>query len=687
LIDETSPYLLQHAHNPVDWLPWGDAPFARAAAEDKPIFLSIGYAACHWCHVMERESFEDETTAAYLNEHFISIKVDREERPDVDALYMSAVQLLTGAGGWPMSVFLTPDGKPFYGGTYFPPEDRWGRPGFVTVLKAIAASWTGDREKILNNGVALMRAIDQMAAMDAAPDGVAPPTVEILQHACDRLLANFDATWGGFGGAPKFPPSMALELLLREHRRTGRAPLLDAVRLTLDRMARGGMCDQIGGGFARYSTDHQWLVPHFEKMLYDNALLALCYFDAWRAGGNPDDLRIGRETLDYLLREMVTPEGALASAQDADSEGVEGKYYLWTPMQVKHALDDPERAALVCDFFGIADGGNWAEGEGGSIANIPVPLEEFAARRGIDPNALRGQLDAARGQLLAVRAQRIPPLKDDKALTGWNGLAISALAHGTQTTGDPRYAAAAVRAADFILSVMRDDAGGLLRASRHGRAAIPGFLEDYAALAVGLIDLYETTFDPRWLTHADALVRGMLDRFADPGGIGFFTSDGSDRRVAARLKDFYDGASPSGNSLAVHALLRLGRLLDREPFIKEGRRLLDAMASEMAERSPAMHHMLCALSDALVPGPEIVILGPAADPATRALIEVAWRRWLPGRIIVHAEAPSADHPAAAWLAGRVAVDGRPTAYVCRENVCHAPVRTVEGLEEQLSSPG
>jgi hypothetical protein len=701
LIHATSPYLLQHAHNPVDWFPWGEEALAKARAEDKPVFLSIGYSACHWCHVMERESFENETIAAFLNEHYVSIKVDREERPDIDDIYMTAVQLQTGSGGWPMSVFLMPDGRPFYSGTYFPPVDRHGTPGFMTILHAIQHAWANERDKVVANADAMTRALADIA--DAGKSGDAPsptgaidlttaataaaPAIALIESAAAGFARQFDPTWGGFGGAPKFPPSMTLNLLLREHRRAGDAKLLAMVETTLDRMARGGMRDQLAGGFHRYSTDERWLVPHFEKMLYDNALLARVYADAWRATGNEDHLRVCRSTLDYVIDEMTAPGGGFYSAQDADSEGVEGKYFIWTPEQIHALLDEPfgaDEAQRFCDFFDVKPGGNWHEGDGASILNVPAALDPFAKARNVDPAALRDRFDAMRARLLTERRLRVPPLTDDKILASWNGMMIGAMAHGAQITGDERYARAAERAADFILTNMRDADGDLLRSWREGTAGSRAFLEDHAQLIGGLIDLYETTFDRRWIDAAADLAARMIAKFADPAGGPFFTGDGADPTVLVRMKDLYDGATPSGNSTAVHALLRLGTLLDRADWRDAARRVLAHQTDDLRANPRGFAHMLCAVADfEIAPPTQIAVIGDPNDPATSALLQTIHRAYLPGGSIALAATTDPADPIA-LLRDKKAIDGRPTAYVCRGTVCLPPVHESEKLRQQLS---
>ena len=506
LIRETSPYLLQHAHNPVDWYPWGPEALARARAEDKPILLSVGYSACHWCHVMAHESFEDPETAALMNELFVNIKVDREERPDIDAIYMEAVQAMAGNGGWPMTVFLTPEGKPFYGGTYYPPTPRYGMPGFSQLLEAIAEAWRERRQELEAAGERMADALNRSAQVRPPEDAILAPT--ILEQAIRGMLRSHDRVEGGFGGAPKFPQPMNLDFLLQMYRRTGDPGLLDAVTLTLDKMMRGGIYDHLGGGFHRYSTDDHWLVPHFEKMLYDNAQLARVYLHAWQITGTPDYRRVVEETLDYVLREMISPEGGIRSTQDADSEGEEGRFFLWTPAEIKARLT-PEDARLFMLYYGISDRGNFREGgPGANILNVAQPANEVAAAAGISEDELNAALRRGRETLFAAREQRVHPGRDDKVLAEWNGLMIEALAEAGAVLGREDYVAAAEEAAAFVLERMRaESADDLLRLNRtykDGQAKLHAYLEDYAAVGLGLIALYQATFDVRWLEAAAA---------------------------------------------------------------------------------------------------------------------------------------------------------------------------------------
>ncbi|MCU0622081.1 MAG: thioredoxin domain-containing protein, partial [Gemmatimonadales bacterium] len=508
----TSPDQHQHPHNPVDWYEWGDEALARARAEDRPLLLSIGYSACHWCHVMAHESFEDPATAALMNAHFVNVKVDREERPDLDDIYMAATQAMNqGQGGWPMTVFLTPDQRPFFAGTYFPPRDGHGRPGFPTLLRRIAELWERDRARLEAQGSQLTDLLRDAAR--AAPGAVDPDAT--IEAALASLARSFDATWGGFGRAPKFPPSQSLRLLLRAWRRRDDPQALRMVTTTLDAMAAGGMHDHLAGGFCRYSTDERWLVPHFEKMLYDNAQLAVAYLEGWQATGRARYAEVAARTLDYVLREMTAPEGGFWSATDADSEGEEGRFFVWTPAQV-HEVVDPADAALVLDWFDIREGGNW---EGHAIPNTPQPLATVAARHGITETDASARIARARDRLLRARAQRVPPALDDKILTAWNGLMLGAMADGARVLGERRWRDAAVRAADFALESLRRPDGGLYRTWRRGTARLDGYLEDYAFLADGLVSLYEAGADARYLREARVLMERVRTEFrADDGG-------------------------------------------------------------------------------------------------------------------------------------------------------------------------
>jgi len=655
LIHATSPYLLQHAHNPVDWHPWGPEALAKARAADLPIFLSIGYSACHWCHVMERESFEDEAVARVLNADFIPVKVDREERPDLDDQYMAAVLAITGRGGWPMSVWLTPGLKPFYGGTYFPPAPRFGMPGFGQVLEGISRAWREQRASIERDAEQLVAAM----AGQAQAAGSALPGPEVFEAALEQLRGTFDPRWGGFGPAPKFPQAMAVGLLLRRGTAADRA----MAGRTLDAMGEGGMFDHLGGGFARYSVDQKWLVPHFEKMLYDNAQLAACYLDAFQATGQTRYRAIARETLDYLLRDLADPSGGFHSSEDADSEGEEGRFYVFTPAEVASALG-PEAGARFCQAYGVTTPGSFEHG-----ASV---LHRFDAPPGLD----REGLDPLRATLRAYRDRRVRPAKDDKILAAWNGLALTALARGFQVLGDPRYLDAATGLAAFLKRELWRD-GVLLRSWRAGRAHIPGFLEDYGAVASGLVDLYEAGFDPASLRWAGELADAMRAGFEDPAQGGFQASQDPDGDLLYAHKPLYDGALPSGNTLAARALLRLAGHLDRPEFRDSALGVLRC-AAPLLEQSPGSLLGMLAVLDLARSPMEVVIAGDPGDPATRALLAAARRPYLPNRLL---SLVAAD-PALPLHQGRGGGD-RPAAFVCRDRTCAAPVTDPLALGQLL----
>jgi uncharacterized protein YyaL (SSP411 family) len=678
LINARSPYLLQHARNPVHWHEWGDEALKRARDEGKPILVSIGYSACHWCHVMERESFENETIAALMNDHFVCIKVDREERPDLDDLYMTAAQMLTGGGGWPLNVFLTPDLKPFFAGTYFPPDDRWGRPGFPSVLRRVADVYRKRRSEIEEAADRLVDALSQ-SAFDASEGA---PSYGLIEQAVEELSQAFDETWGGFGGAPKFPGATTIELLLRHHHRSGDARALEMATLTLDHMAQGGMYDQLGGGFHRYSVDEQWLVPHFEKMLYDNALLADAYLQAYQTTGRADYARVAAETLDYVLRDMSDAAGGFHSATDADSEGEEGRYFVWDLAEVQEVLGG-EDAGLFADYYDVTAQGNF---EGHNILHVAVPLEEFAASLSLDAHDLRERLDAMRGKLLARRYTRVPPATDDKVLADWNALTISALARGYQVLGDARYREAAERAARFILDHMRAD-GKLLHAYRGGESYVDAYLDDHAFLLQGLLDLYEATFDVAWIARARETADDLIEGFWDAEGGGFFLTREGRADLVARPKSSHDGATPSGSAVAAAALLRLGRLTGDEAYGKVGEATVRALAGPAARMPRAFPALLCALDSLLAPPTEIVIAGAAGDRATTDLIAAASKTYLPNRTIAaldpEAATAGAVRKAIPLTEGKCPVNGRPAAYVCNERGCLPPVLDASELAGSL----
>ena len=669
LAGSTSPYLLQHAHNPVNWYPWGDEALEKAKNEDKPIFLSIGYSSCHWCHVMERESFENEETAKIMNEHFVSIKVDREERPDIDKTYMNAVQMMTGSGGWPMSVFLTPDLKPYFGGTYFPPEDKFGRPGFPRVLRHTARLYKEDRDGIDKLGDQIVAALNRMAAGGAG--AAAKIDRALIGRAATQYRDAFDPGWGGFGQAPKFPPTGAIALLLRHHRRTGDTEALKMVTVTLDRMATGGMYDQLGGGFHRYSTDQKWLVPHFEKMLYDNALLATVYLDAFRVTRKPLYARAARGILDYVIRDMTDEAGAFHSAQDADSEGVEGKFYVWTPAELEEALGKKDAAAFA-GYSGVTERGNF---ERTNILHVPK-LDE----------AVEARLEELKPKLLAVRAKRVPPGKDDKVLTDWNGLMISAMARGHQVLGDEKYRRAAERAARFVLTAMRPS-GSLLHTYRAGRAHVDAFLDDYAFMLQANVDLYEATFDTEWIEHANSLAREMTEKLWDEKNGGFYATQERKAGLLVRRKDGHDSSVPSGNAIAAYAHLRLARLTDGNGYFARAEKTLKLFAASASRSPTAFARLLCAADFYHGPSQEVVIAGDPRDGATKKLLETVRQRYLPNAVVALVDPGSRRAAAAAkvvpLLEARPLVESRAAAYVCENYACKVPVTSASALEAAL----
>ena len=678
LINETSPYLLQHAENPVDWYAWGEEALGRARSEDRPILLSIGYSACHWCHVMERESFENEDIAALMNEHFVNIKVDREERPDLDAVYMEAVQMMTGSGGWPMTVFLTPAGHPYYGGTYFPPEDRGGMPGFPRLLAAASQAYHTNKGEIDR---VTRQLSEQMGRTGQMPRGFTPLTTEVMHNAYSQLATQFDHLNGGFGNAPKFPQPMTPEFLLRYNRHGFNARALEMVELTLQKMAYGGMYDQVGGGFHRYSTDAYWLVPHFEKMLYDNALLARLYLHAWQVTGNPLYRRITEETLDYVLREMTDPAGGFYSAQDADSEGVEGKFFVWTPDELRPLLGDD--ADLVMGYYGVTERGNF---EGANILNVPRPPEDYCQQRGVSESDLFAAVARARVILLDVREQRIHPLRDDKVLTSWNGMMLRSFAETGAALGRDDYLDAARANAAFLLDTMRDGNRRILRTWRNGEAKLNGYLEDYACLADGLLALHEATLEPRWLQEAVSVADGMIALFWDDAVGGFYDTGSDHETLVIRPRDVFDNAQPCGGSVAADVLLRLGVVTGNDDFATKGATPLRAMQQLLGRAPAATGHWLGALDFYVSLPREIVIVGPVGDSVTADMLEAVSTRFMPNRVLVGvadpANPPLKDSP---LLEQRVMQDGRPTAYVCENYACQLPVTDAAALAQQLAS--
>jgi len=679
LIHETSPYLLQHAHNPVDWYPWGEEALERARREDRPVLLSVGYSACHWCHVMERESFEDEAIAALMNENFVNIKVDREERPDLDEIYMAAtVALNRGQGGWPMTVFLTPDLEPVFAGTYFPPTDRYGRPGFATVLKEIARAWREDRETLRQRASEFAEQLRQRRSL-GPPLAVGEAE---LQSALEGYRRDFDPEYGGFGSAPKFPPAAGLQLLLRLHRRFGDPQALTMVRKTLEAMARGGMYDHIGGGFARYSTDRRWLVPHFEKMLYDNALLGKAYLEGYQVTGDLFLRRVAAETLDYTLREMTSPEGGFYSSTDADSEGEEGKFFVWTPEQVAEVLDE-EEARRFNAYYDITLSGNW---EGKSIPNTPRPLASVAEQLGITPEELERTLEDARRKVYTARQRRVKPELDDKILTAWNGLMIGALADGHRVLGDARYLAAAERAADFVLRELTREDGGLLRTYRAGKAHLNAYLEDYAYLSEGFIDLYEASGAVRWLREAERLLERMLADFIDEDTGAFFNTARDHERLIMRYQDDADGATPSANAVAASALARISSHLDRTDYRHAAARALKAHGPMIARQPRGFAKSLCVVDFLLERPVELAFVGRHGSEDLDALQREVANHYLPNRVQAVLDPDAADGAdELPLLKGKGLVDGKAALYICRDFACQAPLTDPAAVADQLAA--
>ena len=679
LARETSPYLLQHAHNPVDWYPWGEEALGRARAEDKPVLLSIGYSACHWCHVMERESFEDEATAKLMNEGFVCVKVDREEHPDLDMIYMNAVQIMTGSGGWPLNVFLTPELKPFYGGTYFPPDERHGMPSFKAVLERVSRAYREQRGKVDASGTQILSYVNQLSKAVPSRDML---TEDLLLTALRDLKTRFDDRLGGWGAAPKFPNAAGIGLLLRVHRRHHDSEALRMAELTLEKMALGGIYDQLGGGFHRYATDARWLIPHFEKMLYDNALLVVAYLEAYQVTRRPLFTRVARECLDYVLREMTAPEGGFFCAEDADSEGVEGKYYVWTPEEVV-TVAGAEAGRAFCAYYDVRPDGNW---EGHSILHITRPTEEAARELGIAAEKLEARVAEAKGKLLAVRAGRVHPGLDDKTLTSWNGLMISAFARGYQVLEDSRYLEGARQAARFVLGTLRSGDGGLLRTYRRGSARLEGCLDDYVFMAAACLDLYETDFDAAWVREARALLDRAVDRFWDPEDGAFFFTPADQKDLVLRSKTGYDGALPSGNSVAALALLRLARLTGEEAYADRAVAILRSYREPLEQMPAAFGALLWALDFYLDTAKEVALVGPSAAAEMREFLRLIRRRFVPNKVVAFSEAEAAQgSEAMPLLQGKVALGGRPTAYLCEHFRCKAPTTDREMFEKMLTA--
>ena len=665
LINETSPYLLQHAHNPVDWYPWGEEAFEAARAADKPILVSIGYSACHWCHVMEHESFEDEKIAALMNENFINIKVDMEERPDVDQIYMNFVQLTTGRGGWPMNVFLTPDKRPFFGGTYFPPASRYNMPSWPQILTSIADAYANRREELETSANEIVGELRRLTIAEMSTESL---STGLLDTAFTSYSRTFDAVNGGFGGAPKFPPAMSLEFLLRYHHRTGNDMALQMVRYTCEKMARGGIYDQIGGGFHRYSVDSIWLVPHFEKMLYDNAQLVRVYLHLYQVTGEESFKRTAEETLDYVLREMTDPSGGFYSSQDADSEGVEGKFFVWRPDEIKEILGD-EHAAVLNAYFDVTVHGNFEET---NILNIKRDLENVASELGLSEEQFRQIVDQGKQKLFEEREHRVKPHRDEKVLTAWNGLMLSAFADAAAILGEERYFEAARRNADFLLSELQSD-GRILRTWKEGTAKLNGYIEDYANLADGLLRLFEVSGEINYFREARRLADHMIAEFWDDESGGFYFTSNDHEELIVRNKDYYDNATPSGNSVAADVFLKLARISGDDRYERFGVSVLKMAAGKIRQYPQGFGRALSALEFYLSEKKEIVIIGSKDDGITKRVFE----RYLPNAVIVISNEPSeSDLP---LLQNRGPVDGKPAAYVCENYVCARPVTTPEEL--------
>jgi len=665
LANETSPYLLQHADNPVHWYPWNEEALQKARDENKPIFLSIGYSACHWCHVMAHESFEDEATAAILNEHFVNIKVDREERPDLDQIYMTAVQAMTGSGGWPMSVFMTPDGHPFYGGTYFPPTPRYGMPSFSQVLQAIAEGWKNRQSELVSSGQQLVEVIERQSqvASSAKHQDLSQDTLHAAFHA---LQQRFDRTHGGWGGAPKFPQPMILEYLLRYNHTTGNKNALAMAVQTLKAMARGGIYDQLGGGFHRYSVDEHWTVPHFEKMLYDESQLARVYLHAWQVTGNEFFRTIAEETLDYVMREMLAPERGFYSTQDADSEGEEGKFFVWTPQEIRHVLKDDADQFMTA--YGVTNHGNF---EGNDILEFVGEIEQ------------RPSLTESRRKLFEVRERRARPGRDEKVLTSWNGLMLAAFAEAARVLDRADYRQVGENNASSILNELRQKNGRLLRTWKAGKAKLNAYLEDYAYLIEGLLELYQTTFEPRWFVAAQELAEAMITHYQSPGG-GFFDTSDDHETLITRPRDVQDNATPSGNAMAVTALLKLAGFTNDVRYVDIASQALIQMQSMMAQYPLGFGQWLQALSYTLAQPKEIAILGEPNATDTLALLETARQGYRPFQVVALGGINQKDTQVP-LLQNRDLVNGRAAAYVCANFTCQVPVTEPGALEELLKS--
>ncbi|MGH9943849.1 MAG: thioredoxin domain-containing protein [Pyrinomonadaceae bacterium] len=679
LIHESSPYLLKHAHNPVDWHSWSEEAFTKAQAENKPILLSIGYSACHWCNVMERESFESEEIARQMNEHFVNIKVDREERPDVDQIYMNAVQMMLGHGGWPLTVFLTPALVPFYGGTYFPPEDRHNLPAFPRVLRGVAEAYRAQPEEIAETAQNVLKELRRLTETRESNEALSPA---LLDAAYQGLARNYERRFGGFGGAPKFPAAMNLEFLLRQHQRTGDAKALEMVTHTCRRMAEGGMYDQLGGGFHRYSTDAQWLVPHFEKMLYDNALLSRLYLHVFQVTGDPFFRRVAEHTLDYVVREMTDAQGGFYSAQDADSEGVEGKFFVWSRAEIVRLLGEAN-ADLVAAYYGVTEGGNF---EGQNILHLSRPAEEVAEDFNLSVEQFEQKVAKASQILFEARELRIKPGRDEKVLTAWNGMMLASFAEASVILHRPDYLKVAERNAEFLLDTMRRDKK-LLHTYKDGQAKLFAYQDDYAQLATGLLSLYEATGNLRWLKAALELTTQMNEEFWDAEAGGYCYTGHSGEQLIVRTKDFFDNATPSGNSVAAALLLRVFVLTENQDYQRQAVTIFRLNRDAMTRYSSAFGCLLGALDFYLSTPKEIVIMGRADSVDVCPLTKEVWKHFLPNKVLV--QAGESDLPEAIsylpLLRERPVIDGRATAYVCENYVCQQPVTNAQALARLLQT--
>jgi uncharacterized protein YyaL (SSP411 family) len=678
LSKETSPYLLQHAHNPVDWFAWGVEAFEKARNEKKPILLSIGYAACHWCHVMAHESFENEEIARLMNENFVNIKVDREERPDLDQIYMNAVQMMTGSGGWPMTVFLTPEGVPFYGGTYFPPVDRYNMPGFPRILLGVAEAYRTRPDEVTETAVSMLGELRRMGATSESSDMLTP---SVMDEAERKIARNYDARYGGFGGAPKFPAAMNLEFLLRQFHRIGKSESLEMILHTCRKMAEGGMYDQLGGGFHRYSTDARWLVPHFEKMLYDNALLSRAYLHVYQQTKDEFYKRIAEETLDYVVREMTDERGGFYSTQDADSEGHEGKFFVWTIDEVKEILGE-EDGTLFSAYYDVTKSGNF---EGKNILHVERAVADVAKEAGVSVEHLQEALARGRRKLFEARERRVKPARDEKVLTAWNGLMLASFAEAAAILERNDYREVAEKSAQFVLDNLRRD-GLLLRTYKDGQSKLNGYLEDYAFLIDSLLALYQTTGSLRWLEEAHTLTDRLIEEFWDEEDGGFFYTGESHEELIVRSKDYLDNATPSGNSVAAEVLLHLAALTGNDDYSRKAVTIFRLLHDPLTRYASAFGRLLGALDFYLSTPKEIAIVGASDSEETRALLREVWTRYLPNKIV--AQAQEGDAQAAELvplLRERPMIEGLATAYVCENYTCQRPINAAEELGKQLSA--